>query len=75
MKYLLMMHHPGQGPYAMAKWPASDIQAHIGFMIGFVQKLQANGELVSAEGLAMPDQAKRVRAGADGQPVAARLDS
>lgn len=69
MKYLLMMHTPGQGPYEIANWPPQDIQAHIGFMIGFAKKLGEAGELVSAEGLAMPDQAKRVRAGADGRPI------
>jgi hypothetical protein len=69
MKYLLMMHHPGKAPYAIAEWPPQDIQAHIGFMIGFAKKLGEAGELVAAEGLAMPDQAKRVRAGADGKPI------
>ena len=33
------------------------------------KKLGASGELVSAEGLAGPDQAKLVRAGDDGKPV------
>jgi len=69
MKYLLMMHHPGKGPYALASWPQKDIQAHIAFMKGFARKLGASGELVAAEGLAGPDQARRVRAGADGKPI------
>jgi hypothetical protein len=38
-------------------------------MIGFSKELGASGELVSAEGLAMPDQAKVVRAGKDGAPI------
>ncbi|MES1257474.1 MAG: YciI family protein [Acidobacteriota bacterium] len=50
-------------------WPQEDIQAHIGFMIGFNKQLQASGELVSAEGLAWPDQALLVRADKDGAPV------
>jgi hypothetical protein len=35
----------------------------------FNQKLKAAGELVAAEGLAGPDQAKLVRAGKDGKPI------
>jgi hypothetical protein len=38
-------------------------------MKGFATKLRDQGELVSAEGLAGPDQAKHVRAGKDGQPI------
>ena len=38
-------------------------------MKNFARKLTASGELVAAEGLAGPDQAKRVRAGADGKPI------
>jgi hypothetical protein len=69
MKYMLMMNHPGQGPYEIASWPKEDLRRHIQFMIGFAKKLGAAGELVGAEGLAMPDQARRVRAGSDGKPI------
>jgi hypothetical protein len=69
MKYMMMMHHPGQGPYAMMSWPKQDITGHIQFMMSFVKKLGDAGELVQAEGLAGPDQAKRVRAGDDGKPI------
>ena len=69
MKYLLMMHTPSGGPYQIASWPKQDIKAHIAFMVSFAKKLGESGELVSAEGLAAPDQAKRVRAGKDGKPV------
>ena len=69
MKYMLMMNTPGNGPYQIATWPADDIKAHIAFMIAFAKKLAAAGELVGAEGLSGPEQAKRVRAGADGQPI------
>jgi hypothetical protein len=69
MKYMLMMNTPGGGPYQIGRWPRQDIQAHIDFMKGFAKKLRESGELVSAEGLAGPDQAKRVRAGKDGQPI------
>jgi hypothetical protein len=68
MKYILMMNtmKAGQG---VLSWPRKDLQAHIGFMMGVNQELHGRGELVSAEGLSFPDQAKLVRAGKDGQPV------
>jgi hypothetical protein len=69
MKYMLMMNTPGGGPYQIARWPEQDIQAHIAFMHGFAKTLGESGELVGAEGLAGPDQAKRVRAGQDGKPI------
>ena len=69
MKYMLLMNTPSGGPYQIARWPQKDIQAHIGFMKSFARKLTQSGELVGAEGLAGPDQAKLVRAGKDGTPV------
>lgn len=68
MKYMLMMHTPS-GEYQISKWPQKDLHAHIQFMIGFAKKLGERGELAAAEGLAGPDQAKRVRAGKDGKPI------
>jgi hypothetical protein len=69
MKYILMMNAPRGGAYAIASWPKQDIQAHIAFMMDFGKKLGQSGELVAAEGLAGPDQAKVVRAGKDGAPI------
>lgn len=69
MKYILMMNVPHGGPYQIASWPKKDIEAHLAFMKSFNKKLSAAGELVAAEGLAGPDQAKRVRAGKDGKPI------
>ena len=69
MKYMLMMNTPGNGPYQIASWAAEDIQRHIQFMKDLAQRLAASGELAAAEGLAGPDQAKRVRAGNDGRPI------
>ena len=69
MKYMLMMNHPGKAAYQIASWPKEDISRHIQFMMSFAKKLGAAGELVGAEGLGMPDQAKRVRAGDDGKPI------
>ena len=69
MKFILMMNTPSGGEYQLMKWPKQDIEAHIGFMMGFAKKLRAAGELVGAEGLAPPSQAKRVRAADDGKPI------
>ena len=43
--------------------------AHIAFMHSFNQALRESGELVSAEGLADPKEAKRVRAGKNREPI------
>lgn len=69
MKYMLMMNTPRGGDYQIMSWPKKDIEAHIGFMIGFAKKLGAAGELVGAEGLASPAEAKIVRASNDGKPI------
>ncbi|MEO8846587.1 MAG: YciI family protein [Kofleriaceae bacterium] len=69
MKFMLMMNTPTGGPYQIAKWPAEDFRAHIAFMKTFATKLGSNGELVDAQGLAGPDQAKLVKGGKDGAPV------
>jgi hypothetical protein len=69
MKFMLMMNSPGGGPYQIWKWPPEDFQAHIAFMKRFAAKLGSNGELVDAQGLAGPDQAKLVKGGKDGAPI------
>jgi hypothetical protein len=71
MKYILMMNtiKAGQEGRSIMSWPKQDIDAHITHMIKLNQELASSGELVSAEGLSFPDQAKRVRAGDDGRPV------
>lgn len=68
MKYILMMNtmKAGQG---IPAWPLKDLQAHVAFMKGLNKELRESGELVSAEGLSFPDQAKLVRAGKDGTPI------
>jgi hypothetical protein len=68
MKYMLMMHYAGEGP-AITTWPPQDVKAHIAFMISFAKDLGAAGELVLAEGLSGPEQARIVRAGKDGRPM------
>jgi hypothetical protein len=69
MKYILMMNAPRTGYDTFGAWPKKDIQAHIGFMKSFNKALRDSGELVSAEGLADPKQAKLIRAGEDGAPI------
>jgi hypothetical protein len=69
MKFMLMMHAPrGDGDWAVMDWAPEDLKAHIGFMETLAQDLRAAGELVAAEGLASPGQARIVRAGKDGGP-------
>ena len=68
MKYILMMNTMKAGQ-PIPDWPAKDFQAHIQFMVKLNADLRESGELVAAEGLSFPDQAKLVRAGRDGTPV------
>jgi hypothetical protein len=72
MKFILMMgmktDQKSQSGGIMT-WPKEDIQAHIQFMMELNKQLKETGELVSAEGLAWPDQAKLVRADKDGTPI------
>ncbi len=69
MKYLLMINVPGGGPYQIDSWPERDVEAHLLHMKLLNRELTARGELVAGEVLARPDQAKRVRAGNDGEPI------
>src|SRR6185503_5947773 len=65
----LMMHAPrGTGDWSVFKWPPEDLKAHINFMKRFGKELKDSGELVAAEGLAAPDQARVVTAGKGGGP-------
>ena len=72
MKFILMMNMKNDAASAsqgIMTWSREDIQAHIQFMLGFNKKLKEAGELVSAEGLAWPSEAKIVRADKNGQPM------
>jgi hypothetical protein len=68
MKYMLMMNTMRAG-HGVPEWPHQDLQAHIAFMMSFVKELREAGELVAAEGLSFPDQAKLVRADRNGDPI------
>ena len=70
MKFMLMMNAPrGDGDWGVMSWAHQDLVAHIQFMKGFAADLAKAGELVAAEGLASPAQARIVRAGKDGPEV------
>jgi hypothetical protein len=70
MKYMLMMHAPrGTGEYQIGGWSPEDFKAHIAFMQDFNRELTESGELVGAEGLASPGEARVVRVGKDGLPA------
>jgi hypothetical protein len=70
MKYMLMMHSPRVDwqKAGIGTWPPEVIKAHIAFMVKLDKDLRAAGELVAAEGLAGPFDARVVRAGKGGVP-------
>lgn len=64
VKFMLMMHAPrGNGDWGVAQWTPEDVKAMVLFMKRLNDDLKARGELVSAEGLTPPAQARIVRAG------------
>jgi hypothetical protein len=70
MKFMLMMNAPsGDGDWGVSKWSPQDFKAHIDFMVRFNKELRESGELVGAEGLALPSEARIVRAGKNGAPA------
>jgi hypothetical protein len=69
MKYILMMNIPKIGYGVFGTWSQKDIEANIKFVKGINKELRESGEFVGAEGLALPHQAKVVRASKDGIPI------
>jgi hypothetical protein len=70
MKYMLMMNAPrGDGAWNVSTWAPQDLKAHIDFMVAHAKDLEASGELVAAEGLAGPGEARIVRATKSGVPA------
>jgi hypothetical protein len=67
MKYMLLMQFSERTADfpRIDTWTPEEIQAHITFMLDTNKKLVDNGELVDAQGLAGPETAKIVRAGAE----------
>ena len=70
MRYMLMMNAPSKtGDWQVNSWTPEDFNAHIAFMHQYNKELTDAGELVDAQGLSMPHDAKLVKAGSDGKPV------
>jgi hypothetical protein len=71
MRYMLMMHAPRgrSGDYQVSRWSPEDLRAHIGFMHQLNRELTDAGELVVAEGLTAPGEARVVRSDPDGLPA------
>ncbi len=71
MKYMLLMQFSGRtlDVPPIGTWSPQELQAHIAFMGDVNRTLTDAGELVDAQGLAMPEQARIVRAGSGGEAV------
>jgi hypothetical protein len=69
MKYILMMHIPRSEYEVFGAFSQKDIQATVAFMRNLNRALGDSGEFVAADGFAMPDQAKVVKASKDGVPI------
>jgi hypothetical protein len=71
MKYMLLMQFSEKNADfpAIDQWKPEEFQAHIRFMQETNTELAGAGELVDAQGLAMPETAKIVRSHSGGAPV------
>jgi hypothetical protein len=71
MRFMLMMHapHGKTGDYVVNSWSKDDLKGHIAFMQHLYDDLKKAGELVSAEGLAPPAEARVVRATKNNVPA------
>jgi hypothetical protein len=69
-KYLLIQNYEGGAcTEPMGTWDPADIRAHIDFQQGLNAELTESGELVDAQGVAGPEQAKRVTSDGTAAPV------
>ncbi|THA50337.1 YciI family protein [Streptomyces sp. A1136] len=71
MKYMLLMQFSEKSVDfpGIQEWKPEEFRAHIGFMKDTNRKLAEAGELVDAQGLAMPENARIVRSHAGGAPL------
>ena len=67
MKFMLIMNAP-QGPYQVGQWAHEDVKRMVGYMHQLNQELKSRNQLVAAEGLTAPNEARIVRADGDGRP-------
>ena len=66
---MLLQGYAVDGVPPIGTWTHGEIKAHIDFQIELTQELIDSGELVDAQGLAGPDQAKIVVSDGAGLPV------
>ena len=67
MRFMLMMNVPrGTGVYQISDWKPEEFTAHMDFMHTLNKELVEAGEFVTAEGLAVPGEARLVRANTNG---------
>jgi hypothetical protein len=70
MKFMLLQYYePIPGVRPMSEWSPEEIRAHIGFQHQLNDELTERGELVDAQGLAAPAQAKFVTYADEGAPI------
>jgi len=69
MKYILMMHGKKGAWDEYGKWSKEDLERNVEFMRRFNRELHDAGVFVDTKGLALPQEAKLVRAGDNGDPV------
>lgn len=71
MRFMLLQNYgpPESDCPPMTDWSPADIRAHIEFQQVLNRELLERGELVDAQGLAGPEQARRVVSDGTGAPV------
>src|SRR5215207_8872738 len=71
MRFMLLQNYGEveSGCPPMTEWKPEDIKAHIDFQVALNEELTHSGELVDAQGLAGPDQAKYVVSDGASAPV------
>ena len=69
MKYILMMHGKNADWDEYTRWSKEDLQRNVAYMRNFSKELSHDGVFVDTKGLALPHQAKIVRAGQNGEPI------
>jgi hypothetical protein len=69
MKFLLAMNAKRSDWESLSAWSPGDFKRHIDFMHAFNADLASSGELVLAEGLDVPANARVVTAAPDAPPI------
>lgn len=67
MKFMLIMNAP-RGPYQVGQWAKEDVKRMVGYMQQLNAELKSKNQLVAAEGLTAPNEARLVRADDQGGP-------